>query len=422
MINMKKEQFSHKDFTLGQLKVSAKDRIILFEQYIDQLKNNNHEIYWIEATTPLKPSMKIYDKRTDTINDVLSFVSNDYLGMSQNPEVIQAGIDGLKKYGTGVCAAPCIGGYLDIHKALEKDIAEFTGQDDAMLFSSGFGANFGILNALLGKEDLAICDTGVHTSILDGLRSTNVKLIPHNNLEFLEMVLERQKENYKTRMVIVDGVYSQDGDLCPLPEIIALCKKYDALLVLDDAHGIGVFGKNGRGTAEHFNVLGEVDIITGTFSKSFGAVGGFVAASEKMIQYLKYYTNTSIFSASIIPQVTCSVHKALDILKNQPEIRGKLWENTKYLKEKLLNSGFEIGNSDSPIIPFMVRDDFRVKEITMRLRDYGIYAIGIVYPAVRSKDARIRITVTASHEKYQIDKLSYALCDICQTIPNKTVL
>lgn len=409
---MKRERFSHKDFTLSTLKVDVKNRIMQFQQYIDQLKNNNHEIYWIEAIGPVKPNMRIFDNKNKAVKNVLSFVSNDYLGMSQNQEVIEAGIEGITKYGAGVCAAPCIGGYLDIHKSLEKDIAKFTGQEDAMLFSSGFGSNFGILNALLGKEDIAIADTGVHASILDGLRSTNVKLIPHNNLEYLELVLKREKNNYKTKMVIVDGVYSQDGDLCPIPEVISLCKKYDAMLLLDDAHGIGVLGGNGRGTTEHFNVLGEVDIITGTFSKSFGCVGGFVSSSKQMIQYLKYYANTSIFSASITPQVTCSAHKALDLIINKPEIRKKLWENTYYIKDCLIKNGFEIGSSESPIVPLMVRDDYKVKEITMQLRNWDIYTIGIVYPAVRSKDARIRITVTAAHEKEQIDQLISALCFI----------
>lgn len=413
---MKKEQYSHKDFTVQYLNnVSTQERIVEFQKYIDQLKNNNHEIFWIEAKSGLKPEIEMIGEDGASRN-FLSFVSNDYLGMSQNEETIQAGISGLNKYGTGVCAAPCIGGYLDIHKKLEKDLAEFAGTEDAMLFSSGYGANSGAVSALLGKNDLAIIDTGVHTSILDGLRSTNVKMIPHNKLEYLELALRNEQFNYKTRMVIIDGVYSQDGDLSPLPKIIDLCKKYDALLLLDDAHGVGVIGDNGRGTCEYYDVLGKVDLLTGTFSKAFGCVGGFVAGSKKIIQYLKYYANTTIFSASIIPQVIFSVHKALDMIKSDTTLIKKLWENTNYLKNRLIAEGFDIGQTASPIIPFMVRDDYKVKEITMMLKKMGIYTVGIVYPAVRSKEARIRITVTATHETSHLDQLVDSLCFIDKKI------
>lgn len=212
---------------------------------------------------------------------VTAFISNDYLGMSQREETKQAGIDAIIKYGTGACAAQVIGGYLDIHQQLEQEIASFVGQEDAILFSSGFGANAGILRALLGQNDIALVDPYIHTSAMAGLKGTNVKRIGHNDLEYLEKTLKETKDQYQTRLVIIDGVYSQDGDLSLLPEIISLCKTHEAMLMLDDAHGIGVMGANGRGTAEHFNCLGQVDIITGTFSKSFGCVGGFAAASKR---------------------------------------------------------------------------------------------------------------------------------------------
>ncbi len=409
---MAKEEYSHKDFSVLTLDVSVQERVVQFQKYIDQLKRNNHQIYYIEAQGPVKPRMRICDKN-GKVKEVISFVANDYLGMSHQPEVIEAGIEAIKKYGVGVCAAPCIGGYLDLHRELEQEIAAFTGHEDAMLFSSGFGANSGSLSCLLGKHDLAIVDTGIHTSVFDGLKQTNVKLIPHNNIEYLELVLKREQPNYKTRMVIVDGVYSQDGDLCPLPEILELCRKYNALLMVDDAHGIGVVGKTGRGVAEHYHLLGEADLTTGTFSKAFGNVGGFVASSRKMIQYLKYYANTTVFSAAIIPQVTASVYKALELIKTHPEFVQKLWENTRYAKEQLVAQGFEIGATQSPIIPFMIRDDYKVKQVTTLLQEeFNLYTIGIVNPAVRSKEARIRITLTAAHEKEEIDLLVDAFCQI----------
>ncbi|MDU1903660.1 MAG: aminotransferase class I/II-fold pyridoxal phosphate-dependent enzyme [Dysgonomonas sp.] len=411
-----REKFSLKDFNLSSLKSEARERSDSFQKYVDELAKDNHQIFWNMAESALNSVMKIQDVASEEHKDVISFVSNDYLGMSQRKETIQAGIEGLLKYGTGVCAAPPIGGYLDIHNQLEQEIASFTGQEDALIFSSGFGANTGTLNALLGKEDLAIIDIYVHVSVMDGLRSTNVKRVRHNNLDDIEFILQREQNNYKTKMVIIDGVYSQDGDLGLVPEIKSLCDKYGAILYVDDAHGIGVFGKNGRGAVEHFDLLGKIDIITGTFSKSFGAVGGFVASSKKMIQYLRYYANTTVFSAAVTPQVTCSVLKAIELIKEKPEIREKLWENVNYLRKNLLERGFDIGPSVSPIFPIMIRDDWNVKEITKKLLHEGLYTIGIVYPAVRAKESRIRISVQATHTTEQLDKFIYSLT---QFMPNK---
>lgn len=306
-----------------------------------------------------------------------------------------------------------------LHRQLEQEIASFVGQEDAILFSSGFGANSGILRALLGKNDIALIDPYIHTSAMAGLRGTNVKRIGHNDLEYLEKALKEAKDQYQTKLVIIDGVYSQDGDLSSLPEIITLCKAYDAMLMLDDAHGIGGMGKNGRGTAEHFNCLGQVDIITGTFSKSFGCVGGFAAASQRIIQYLRFYADSNVFSAAPTPQVTASILKALEVMKTQPEIRAKLWENTNYLRNRLTEEGFDIGKSVSPIFPIMIRDNKKVYEIAKILQEKGIFTIGIVYPAVRTKEARLRVSVLATHETDQLDTLVNALNEIDNIIKIK---
>lgn len=401
------KMFTLKDFELT-LKVDALQRAELFQQYIDQLNSFDYKSYWIRSSTPVGHRMLIEGNP----NNVIAFTANDYLGMSQCVDTINAGIEGMKKYGTGACAAQVIGGYLDIHWELESKIAKFVGQEDAMIFSSGFGANIGVLSALLGKSDIAFIDSFVHTSVLEGLKGTNIKNIGHNDLEYLDLVLSREKNNYITKLVIIDGVYSQDGDLSKLPEFIDICQKYGALLMVDDAHGIGVFGKNGRGTAEHFNCLEKVDIITGTFSKSFGCVGGFVAASHKLIQYLKYYAASNVFSAAPTPQVTCSVLKALELIQSNPQIRHKLWDNVNYLREKLINLNFDIGHSVSPIIPLMIRDNQKVYEASQLLFKDNIYATSIVYPAVRSKEARLRISVLATHEKEELDKLVSALCSV----------
>lgn len=409
---MKQDFLSLKDFGLN-LEENIMERAHAFQSYINQMKQFETKCYWIMSNSGIGSKMKL--ENSDKI--VSAYISNDYLGMSQRAETIEAGIEALRKYGTGACAAQAIGGYIDIHKKLEHEIADFVGQEDALLFSSGFGANAGLLRGILGKNDIAYIDSYIHTSATSGLLGTNIKHIGHNNVEYLDMILEKEKGKYKTKLVIIDGVYSQNGDLSKLPEYIEICKKHDCLLMVDDAHGIGVMGENGRGTAEHFGCLGQVDIITGTFSKSFGCVGGFVAASSKLIQYLRYYADSNVFSAAITPQVTGSVLKALELIKTRPEIRKKLWNNVNYLRNRLQKAGFDIGESVSPIFPIMVRDNEKVYKIADLLQKKGIFASGIAYPAVRTKEARIRISILASHELEQLEQLAKALEEIREIIP-----
>lgn len=409
---MKQDFLSLKDFGLN-LEENIMERAYAFQSYINQMKQFETKCYWIMSNSGIGSKMKL--ENSDKI--VSAYISNDYLGMSQRAETIEAGIEALRKYGTGACAAQAIGGYIDIHKKLEHEIADFVGQEDALLFSSGFGANAGLLRGILGKNDIAYIDSYIHTSATSGLLGTNIKHIGHNNVEYLDMILEKEKGKYKTKLVIIDGVYSQNGDLSKLPEYIEICEKHDCLLMVDDAHGIGVMGENGRGTAEHFGCLGQVDIITGTFSKSFGCVGGFVAASSKLIQYLRYYADSNVFSAAITPQVTGSVLKALELIKTRPEIRKKLWNNVNYLRNRLQKAGFDIGESVSPIFPIMVRDNEKVYKIADLLQKKGIFASGIAYPAVRTKEARIRISILASHELEQLEQLAKALEEIREIIP-----
>jgi glycine C-acetyltransferase len=397
---MKEKHYSLKDFELSA-GANAVERANDFQKYIDQLARTGYKSYWIRSNTCVGSEMCIEPDR-----NVVSFVANDYLGMSQRPETVEAGISAIRKYGTGACAAQSIGGYLDIHRQLEIEIADFTGQEDAILFSSGFGVNAGILNALLGENDIAVIDPFIHKSVLDGLKGTNVKTVVHNDLEHLDITLKNVKNKFRTKLVVIDGVYSQDGDLSRLPEIVEICKAHEALLMVDDAHGIGVMGTNGRGTAEHFDCLGKIDIITGTFSKAFGCIGGFVAASRKLIQYLRFYANSNVFSAAITQQVTGSVLKSLELIKTRPEIRKKLWDNVSYIRKRLIQDGFDIGNSASPIIPIMVRDNEKVQKIAGLLQENGIFVIGIVYPAVRIKESRLRTSILASHEAKHLDKLA----------------
>lgn len=406
-----------KFYSLKDFKLSANKEVGVvindFQDYINQMRLFNSKSYWIESQKGVGSTMFIESQDLP----VSAYIANDYLGMSQRTETIEAGIEALRKYGTGACAAQAIGGYLDIHKKLEQSIAEFVGMEDAILFSSGFGANAGFLRAILEENDIAYTDSYIHTSASSGLIGTNVKPIGHNDVEYLEMTLKNNVGKYNTQLVIIDGVYSQDGDLSKLPEYIEVCKKYNVLLMVDDAHGIGVMGKTGRGTCEHFDCMGKVDIITGTFSKSFGCVGGFVAASKKMIQYLRYYADSNVFSAAISPQVTGSILKAIDLIKEQPEIREKLWDNVNYLRKRLTEEGFGIGHSVSPIFPIMVRDNRKVYEIADELHKSSIFVSGITYPAVRTKEARLRVSLLATHEKWQLDHLVETLKKIRKSIP-----
>lgn len=389
------------------------DRSENFQNYINQQDAFGCKSYWVMAHSGVGAVMKI----EGISSAVDAYISNDYLGMSQHEKVKQAGIEAVMKYGAGACAAQAIGGYLDIHKDLEQAIAKFTGQEEAIVFSSGFGANAGLLRAILGKEDIAYVDSFIHTSASSGLIGTNTKHIGHNDIDYLDMILERSKNQYKTKVVIIDGVYSQNGDLAKLPDIIDVCKKHGVLLMMDDAHGMGVMGRNGRGTAEYFDCLGKVDIITGTFSKSFGCVGGFVAASHSLIQYLRYYADSNVFSAAMTPQVAASALKAIELQTGSPEFRNKLWDNVNYLRKRLNEEGFDIGDSVSPIFPIMVRDNQKVYEIARELQKRSIFVSGIAYPAVSPKEARLRVSILATHDREQLDRLVDSLIEIRNIIP-----
>lgn len=383
-----------------------------FQEFIGQLDRENIRGYGLQSVNGIGTQMTVIDHYSEMPRQTVSFVGNDYLGLSKHPSTIEAGIKAMNKYGTGACASPIIGGYLDIHRQLEKEIASFVSCEDALIYSAGFGANCGTLLALLNKPDIALMDMYIHASVIDGLYATNVKTLRHNDPDYLNRTLSEVKDKYRTKLVIVDGVYSQDGDIVPLPEYLDICRRHGAYLMVDDAHGIGVMGKTGRGTIEHFGLEGKVDIVTGTFSKSFGAVGGFVASTHNLIQYLKFYSRASTFSAAPAPSVTASVLKAIELIDLEPERRLYLWRNVEYLKNRLLEMGFDIGHSQSPIIPLMVRDDYKVKKAARLLLECGIYVIPIIYPGVKSKESRLRISILATHTLADLDKLTDALVKV----------
>lgn len=334
---------------------------------------------------------------------VLMFGSNSYMGLTNHPKVIEAAIEATKKYGTGMAGSPFLNGTLDIHKQLEARLAEYVGKEDAMLFSTGFGVNLGVVSTLTGREDYIILDEQDHASIIEGRRLSfsNYLKYKHNDMESLEAQLKKCEPD-KVKLIATDGVFSMEGDVANLPEIVRLAKQYNASVLVDEAHGIGVFGKGGRGTCDHFGVTDDVDLIMGTFSKSFASLGGFIATDKSITNYLRHHTRSYIFTASITPASTAAVNAALDIMIAEPERQQHLWDITNYALDEFRKLGCEIGNTSTPIIPLFIRDDYKTFHVTRDLLDEGVFVNPVVTPAVAPHDTLIRYSLMATHTKEQV--------------------
>lgn len=385
------------------------ERASIFRKYVDHTINKKHYCYRRVSLDGSGPVMKIIDRYTGKPQEMIYLASNDYLNLTRHPRTIEAGKKALEKYGSGAGSVPLLGGTFDIHTKLEKKIAKFKGCENAILYSSGYGANTGSLPGLLQNKDIAILDRLVHASIIDGCKNTNVKFFKHNDIKSLERILAKSRKEYRTKLVIVDGVYSMDGDIAPLDKIIELAHSYGAYVMIDEAHATGVIGKNGRGTPEYYNLEGKVDIVAGTFSKALGAVGGFVAAKVELVELLHFYSRAYMFSTAPTPQVTGSLLEAIDVIETEPELRERLWQNINYFKENLLRLGFDIGNSETAIFPIIIGDDYKVKEACRMLHENGIYVNLVLYPAVPRKLSRLRMSLMSAHQKEHIDKALEAL-------------
>ena len=334
---------------------------------------------------------------------VLMFGSNSYMGLTNHPKVKEAAIEAVKKYGTGCAGSPFLNGTLDIHKQLEARLAEFVGKEDAMIYSTGFEVNLGVVSCMTGREDYVILDEQDHASIIEGRRlsfSTPLKY-KHNDMDSLEEQLKKCAPD-KVKLIVTDGVFSMEGDVAKLPQIVELAKKYDATVMVDEAHGIGVFGKQGRGTCNHFGVTDDVDLIMGTFSKSFASLGGFIATDKEITNFLRHHSRSYIFTASITPASTAAANAALDIMLNEPERQEHLWKLTNYALEGFRNMGCEIGHTETPIIPLYIRDNYKTFTITRDLLNEGIFVNPVVSPAVAPHDTLIRFSLMATHTKEQV--------------------
>ncbi|MCX8033927.1 MAG: pyridoxal phosphate-dependent aminotransferase family protein [Thermodesulfovibrio sp.] len=342
--------------------------------------------------------------------------SNNYLGLTNHPKVKEAAINAIKKYGTGCAGSRFLNGTLDIHVELEEKLAWFMRKESALIFSTGFQVNLGVIASLVGKDDVVIIDKMDHASIVDGCRLSfgEVKRYKHNDIEDLERVLKECED--KTKLVVVDGVFSMEGDIVKLPEVYEICKRYSARLMVDDAHGIGVLGNTGRGTAEHFGLEKEVDLIMGTYSKSLASIGGFIAGDKDVINYIKHFGRAFIFSASPPPASVAAVSAAIDIIVNEPERREKLWANTNKMLEGFRELGFNIGVAETPIIPVIVGDDELAFKFVMMLQEEGIFANVAVSPAVPPGKALIRTSYMATHTDEHLNKVLEAFKKVGKTL------
>ena len=336
---------------------------------------------------------------------VLMFGSNSYLGLTNHPEVKAAAIAAVEKYGTGCAGSRFLNGTLDTHIALEKALAEFVGKEDAIIFSTGFQVNLGTISCLLGREDYIIWDALNHASIIEGIRLSPAKSLryKHNDMAALERRLQ-QCDPERIKLIVVDGVFSMEGDLCKLPEIVQLAEKYGASVMVDEAHGFGVLGDHGRGVCNHFGLTDHVDLIMGTFSKSFASIGGFIAGSKTTINFIRHQARSYIFSASCTPAATAAAHKSLEIMLREPERVLALQEKTRYCLDRFRKLGFEIGNTATPIVPLFIRDNEKTFRVTAMLFEEGVFVNPVVAPAVAPEDTLIRFSLMATHTYEQLDE------------------
>lgn len=334
---------------------------------------------------------------------VLMFGSNCYSGLVNDPRIKEAAIEAIRKYGTGCAGSPFLNGTLDLHKKLEQRLAEYIGKEDVMIYSTGFGVNLGVVSCVTGREDYILWDEQDHASIIEGRRLSFSQQLKykHNDMASLEKQLQRCEPD-KVKFIVTDGVFSMEGDVANIPEIVRLAKKYDASVMVDEAHSIGVFGEGGRGTVNHFGLTKDVDLIMGTFSKSFASLGGFIATDKEVTNFLRHHSRSYIFTASITPASTAAALKAIDIMIAEPERQQHLWDLTNYALEGFRSMGFEIGNTSTPIIPLFIRDDFKTFAITHDLLEEGVFVNPVVSPAVAPQDTLIRFSLMATHTKEQV--------------------
>lgn len=381
-------------------------KTIPFSEFMEEMAENQFHHWGRILSSPSEHRVIVQDRYTNQPREMIMMASNNYLGLTTHPAVVEASRKALEKYGAGAGSVPLLGGTLDLHKELEHKLAQMKGCEDAIIFTSGYSSNVGCVSALVRKSDVAINDRLNHASIIDGCRLSGGKLraFKHNNLESLEKVLQSTEEQgLLGKLVIMDGVFSMDGDITNLPAIKKITDKYGARIMIDEAHATGVIGEHGKGTPEHFKMEGEIDLVAGTLSKALAVVGGFVASSQEVINYLRFYARSNMFSTALPPASTGALIAGIDVIQKEPQLRAKLWYNINYMLSNLKRIGFNLGNAETAIIPMIIGDEEKLKLMSREVHQAGIFVNPVYYPAVPKKQSRLRLSLMATHTQEDLD-------------------
>ena len=405
------ENFDLRDILLQGKRLSLRQRVSSFSSFLKNLSEQKQFLCMRCITSAADREVTVVDPYSGREKTMLMFGSNNYLGLANHRYVREYVERTIREYGVGIGGPPLLNGYTNLHRELELRLAALKGTEDAMIFSTGYGANVGLVTGLVAANDRVICDTYSHASFSDGVKMSGARSFKfaHNDVARLRKMLELHCDGRAHEVFVgVEGVYSMDGDLAPLDVIVRLCREFGAVLMLDDAHGTGIMGEHGRGTAEHFGVEGNVDITMGTFSKTFGAVGGFVAASKPVIDYLRFFARPYMFSASLPPTVVATVLAGLDVMEHEPGLIARFRENVRYAAEGLRGLGFEL-YPQSGIIPLRVPIGMNIRSASFQFHERGIFMNSIEYPAVPVSQQRFRISIMATHTRQDIDRLLTAV-------------
>ena len=414
------ENFDLRDVLLKGRSLPLLNRTSFFQRFLQDVQQREENLCMRCMNSPSDREVTVLDPASHTERRMLMFGSNNYLGLATHPHVVKQAAQALEKYGAGVGGPPLLNGYTTLHRELEERLAALKGTEDAMIYSSGYGANVGMVSGLAGKADIILYDAYSHASFCDGITLSAAQSFhfAHNDLGHLAVLLERaQTHPHNDIYVGVEGVYSMDGDLAPLDQILALCNQYGAHLMLDDAHGTGVMGTHGRGSAEHFGVEGRIPITMGTFSKAFTATGGFVAASKAIVDYLRFFARSYMFSASLPPATIATVLAGLDVLEHEPERLVRLHENVAYAARHLRSRGFPMP-SQSAILPLRVPHGMDIRRASRAFHERGIFVNSVEYPAVPVSQQRFRISMMATHTREDIDRLLAVIDEVWSLFSN----
>jgi 8-amino-7-oxononanoate synthase len=406
-------QYDYTNFYFG----AGDDAFAMLEPFDEWWKDSKPSGYYLYGL-PMQgsPTTRVDIRNTKTgevHGDLLNFASYNYLGLSYRPEVKEAVIEAVHRYGNGASGSPILSGSLEVHHELAQRLAEFKGKEAVLLFPSGYSVNVGVIAGLMRSGDLIVADQYAHASLVDGmiLSKANSRFFRHNNVDDLERKLSRYDGK---KLVLIEGVYSMDGDVALVPDIVEVCQRYGARILIDEAHSTFIYGEKGRGVAEHLGCDNEIDMHIGTFSKSLGGQGGFVAGSQHLINYLRGFSRSRTFSCGLSPVVAAGVLKALELFLEEPELRTKLWDNVEFMQKHLRDAGISVGDSESQVIPIMIRDDVRVFEIGEALMHEGIYLNPVKYPAVPKHRSRFRMSISAAHSPEELEEGARIITSVLQ--------